>query len=80
MAVFLTKFVKQHCSPGRTGGYTVFRHYLARLANGDVIEQAQMKRAPIPVWALLVIGSALGQSPPPAKIRITTWNLGWLPN
>ena len=30
--------------------------------------------------AFLVVGSALGQSPQPAKIRITTWNLEWFPN
>jgi hypothetical protein len=27
-----------------------------------------------------VVGSALGESPEPAKIRITTWNLEWFPN
>jgi hypothetical protein len=36
-----------------------------------------MKRALFAVSALLVVGSALGQSP--AKIRITTWNLEWFP-
>jgi endonuclease/exonuclease/phosphatase family metal-dependent hydrolase len=30
--------------------------------------------------AFFVVGSALGQSPQPAKIRITTWNLEWFPN
>src|SRR5689334_6209294 len=40
-----------------------------------------MKRALIAVFAFFVIsGSALGQSPEPAKIRITTWNLEWFPN
>src|SRR6266480_4371201 len=39
-----------------------------------------MKRALIAVLAFFVVGSALGQSPEPAKIRITTWNLEWFPN
>ena len=39
-----------------------------------------MKRALIPILAFFVVGSALGQSPQPAKIRITTWNLEWFPN
>jgi len=39
-----------------------------------------MKRALIALLASLVLGSALGQSPEPAKIRITTWNLEWFPN
>jgi hypothetical protein len=39
-----------------------------------------MKRALIAVLAFFVVGSALGQSPQPAKIRITTWNLEWFPN
>jgi len=30
--------------------------------------------------ALLVVGSALGQSQEPNKFRITTWNLEWFPN
>jgi hypothetical protein len=30
--------------------------------------------------ALLLVGSALGQSPEPANFRITTWNLEWFPN
>jgi hypothetical protein len=30
--------------------------------------------------AFFVVGSAFGQSPEPAKIRITTWNLEWFPN
>jgi hypothetical protein len=38
-----------------------------------------MKRALIAVLALIVVGAALGQSPEPAKIRITTWNLEWFP-
>jgi hypothetical protein len=39
-----------------------------------------MKRALIAVLAFFVVGSALGESPQPAKIRITTWNLEWFPN
>src|SRR6266480_773905 len=39
-----------------------------------------MKRALIAVLAFFVVGSALGQSPELAKIRITTWNLEWFPN
>jgi hypothetical protein len=39
-----------------------------------------MKRALITVLALLVVGSVLAQSPEPAKIRITTWNLEWFPD
>ena len=39
-----------------------------------------MKRVLIAVLAFLAIGSVLGQAPPPAKIRITTWNLEWFPN
>ena len=39
-----------------------------------------MKRALLAVLASLVIGAAFGQSPQPAKIRITTWNLEWFPN
>ncbi|MGB9475971.1 MAG: hypothetical protein WCE87_12975 [Candidatus Udaeobacter sp.] len=39
-----------------------------------------MKRALIAVLAFFVVGSALGQSPELAEIRITTWNLEWFPN
>jgi hypothetical protein len=39
-----------------------------------------MKGTFVAVLALFVVGSALGQSPPPAKIQITTWNLEWFPN
>jgi hypothetical protein len=39
-----------------------------------------MKRALIAVLTFVVVGSTLGQSPEPAKIRITTWNLEWFPN
>jgi hypothetical protein len=37
-----------------------------------------MKGALIAVLAYFVVGSVLGQ--PPGKLRITTWNLEWLPN
>jgi len=30
--------------------------------------------------AFVIVGSALGESPEPAKIRLTTWNLEWFPN
>jgi len=30
--------------------------------------------------AAVIAGSALGESPEPAKFRITTWNLEWFPN
>ena len=39
-----------------------------------------MKRVLIALLAFFLVGSALGQSPKPAKIRITTWNLEWFPN
>ena len=39
-----------------------------------------MKRALVAVLAFVVVGSALGQSPGSAKIRITTWNLEWFPS
>jgi hypothetical protein len=39
-----------------------------------------MKPALIALLAFFAVGSALGQSRPPAKIRITTWNLEWFPN
>jgi hypothetical protein len=39
-----------------------------------------MKRVLFAVLAFLVVGSAFGQSPEPAKIWITTWNLEWFPN
>jgi endonuclease/exonuclease/phosphatase family metal-dependent hydrolase len=39
-----------------------------------------VKRAACALFALFVVGSALGQSPEPAKVRITTWNLEWFPN
>jgi hypothetical protein len=39
-----------------------------------------MKRVLFAVLAFFVVGPALGESPEPAKIRITTWNLEWFPN
>ena len=39
-----------------------------------------MNRALLALVAFFVVGSALGQSPERAKIRITTWNLEWFPN
>jgi hypothetical protein len=38
-----------------------------------------MKRTLLAVLAF-VVGSAFGQSPEPAKVRITTWNVEWFPN
>jgi endonuclease/exonuclease/phosphatase family metal-dependent hydrolase len=39
-----------------------------------------VNRALFVLLASLVVGSALGQSPEPAGVRITTWNLEWFPN
>jgi exonuclease III len=39
-----------------------------------------VNRALFVLLASLVVGSALGQSPEPAGLRITTWNLEWFPN
>jgi endonuclease/exonuclease/phosphatase family metal-dependent hydrolase len=39
-----------------------------------------MKPTLFAVLAFFAVGSTLGQSPEPAKIRITTWNLEWFPN
>jgi endonuclease/exonuclease/phosphatase family metal-dependent hydrolase len=39
-----------------------------------------VNRASFALLASLVVGSALGQSPEPAGVRITTWNLEWFPN
>ena len=39
-----------------------------------------MNRAVFALLAAFVVGSALGESPEPTKIRITTWNLEWFPN
>jgi len=39
-----------------------------------------MNRALLALVAFFVVTSALSQSPEPAKIRITTWNLEWFPS
>ena len=39
-----------------------------------------MNRTLFALVAFFVVGSVVGQSPEPAKIRITTWNLEWFPN
>jgi endonuclease/exonuclease/phosphatase family metal-dependent hydrolase len=39
-----------------------------------------VNRALLALLASFVVGSAIGESPEPAKIRITTWNLEWFPN
>ena len=39
-----------------------------------------MNRASFALLATFVVALALGESPEPAKIRITTWNLEWFPN
>jgi endonuclease/exonuclease/phosphatase family metal-dependent hydrolase len=41
---------------------------------------AKWNRVLFALLAALVVGSALGESPEPTKVRITTWNLEWLPN
>jgi endonuclease/exonuclease/phosphatase family metal-dependent hydrolase len=38
-----------------------------------------VNRALFALVACFVVGSTLGQSPEPAKVRITTWNLEWFP-
>jgi hypothetical protein len=37
-------------------------------------------RALVALLAPIVVGSVLSESPEPARIRITTWNLEWFPN
>jgi hypothetical protein len=39
-----------------------------------------MKRTLLALLVSVVVGSALAQSPQPARIRIATWNLEWFPN
>ena len=39
-----------------------------------------MKHSLFFLLAFFVAGSAFGESPESAKIRITTWNLEWFPN
>jgi hypothetical protein len=37
-------------------------------------------RALLALLTVFVVGAALGESPEPAKVRVTTWNLEWFPN
>ena len=37
-------------------------------------------RTLVALVAAFVVGSAVGESPEPTKVRITTWNLEWFPN
>lgn len=37
-------------------------------------------RALLGLLASFVVGSGFGESPKPAKVRVTTWNLEWFPN
>jgi endonuclease/exonuclease/phosphatase family metal-dependent hydrolase len=39
-----------------------------------------VNRALFALLAFVIVGSALGESTEPARIRITTWNLEWFPN
>jgi hypothetical protein len=39
-----------------------------------------VNRALCALVAFFVVGSALGESPERAKVRITTWDLEWFPN
>jgi endonuclease/exonuclease/phosphatase family metal-dependent hydrolase len=39
-----------------------------------------MNRALLALLGSFTVASALGESPEPAKLRITTWNLEWFPN
>ena len=39
-----------------------------------------MNRALFALFASVIVGSALGESTEPTRIRITTWNLQWFPN
>ena len=39
-----------------------------------------MNRVLVTLLASFVVGSVLGESTEPIKIRITTWNLEWFPN
>jgi endonuclease/exonuclease/phosphatase family metal-dependent hydrolase len=41
---------------------------------------AKWNRALLALLASVVVALALGESPEPAKLRITTWNLEWFPN
>ena len=39
-----------------------------------------MNRALFVLLVSLVVACAPGESPEPAKVRVTTWNLEWFPN
>ncbi len=39
-----------------------------------------MNRALLALLATFVVALALGESPEPTKVRVTTWNLEWFPN
>jgi hypothetical protein len=39
-----------------------------------------MNRALLALLGSFIVASALGESPEPTKVRITTWNLEWFPN
>ena len=45
-----------------------------------LIRRGAVKRASFALLASLVVALALGESPEPTKVRITTWNLEWFPN
>ena len=45
-----------------------------------LIRCGALKRAFLAFLATFVVVLALGESPEPAKLRITTWNLEWFPN
>jgi endonuclease/exonuclease/phosphatase family protein len=44
------------------------------------VKTCVVNRLLLPLLACFVLGSTLGQSPEPTKLRITTWNLEWFPN
>jgi hypothetical protein len=39
-----------------------------------------VNRASLALLASFVVACAPGESPEPAKVRVTTWNLEWFPN
>ena len=60
-----------------------FRHFSRNvfLLTGCLAkDRCFVNRVLLALVTFLVVGAALGQSPEPAKIRITTWNLDWFPN
>jgi endonuclease/exonuclease/phosphatase family metal-dependent hydrolase len=51
------------------------------LANGRAAKTLGLvNRALLALLASFVVALALGESPEPTKVRITTWNLEWFPN